>query len=161
MLFFHLSIFIFQAYFAYNVSGGFQESHILQQLTVRENLEPKADNCTQVRSRKIMLLSKSYRFSSFSTQFRSVPFNPWDFRPFPYRYWYGTREPRVQDWPKKINWSPEGFIRTSASKFSRNWRRIRRMHSPNVRTAVSWLRNRIPNSDNPALRFGCVEWCIS
>ncbi|CAB0015624.1 unnamed protein product [Nesidiocoris tenuis] len=37
-----------KAYFAYNVSGGFQESHILQQLTVRENLEPKADNCTQV-----------------------------------------------------------------------------------------------------------------
>ncbi|KAK9512502.1 hypothetical protein O3M35_000910 [Rhynocoris fuscipes] len=36
------------ALFSYNVSGGFQESHILQQLTTKENLEPKADNCTQV-----------------------------------------------------------------------------------------------------------------
>lgn len=36
------------AYFSFNVSGGFQESHILEQVTTKSHLEPKAENCTQV-----------------------------------------------------------------------------------------------------------------
>ncbi|KAL1138889.1 hypothetical protein AAG570_008951 [Ranatra chinensis] len=34
--------------FLFNISGGFQESVFLQQLTTTERLEPKADNCTKV-----------------------------------------------------------------------------------------------------------------
>uniref|UniRef100_A0A0A9W6K2 Galactosylgalactosylxylosylprotein 3-beta-glucuronosyltransferase n=2 Tax=Lygus hesperus TaxID=30085 RepID=A0A0A9W6K2_LYGHE len=36
------------AYFSYTCYGGWQESHILQQLTTKDHLEPKADNCTQI-----------------------------------------------------------------------------------------------------------------
>ncbi|XP_073982442.1 galactosylgalactosylxylosylprotein 3-beta-glucuronosyltransferase I-like [Rhodnius prolixus] len=36
------------ASFSFNINGGFQETHMLQQLTTRDHLEPKADNCTQV-----------------------------------------------------------------------------------------------------------------
>ncbi|XP_024082704.1 galactosylgalactosylxylosylprotein 3-beta-glucuronosyltransferase 2-like isoform X2 [Cimex lectularius] len=36
------------AAFTYNVTAGFQETYMLEQLTTKDRLEPKADNCTQV-----------------------------------------------------------------------------------------------------------------
>lgn len=49
-----------EAWFSFDVQGGYQESEILRQIVTRDQLEPLADCCTKVSTYMLNILASKY-----------------------------------------------------------------------------------------------------